>query len=137
MQTTPKVQQQCNKIFALLLEFSLLKCYHYHEDFDRKVNRMKKRLIAILTVTVAAILLTVGICAAEITVDRTTSLTAAISALGGKGGTIVIAEDTLVTADITIPEQSGDLTHSLGKYKDCQQHKQQCFFFRYACKDKR
>ena len=38
------------------------------------------------------------------------SLTAAVDALDGAGGTVVLVGDVTVSAQTTLPEQSGDLT---------------------------
>lgn len=38
------------------------------------------------------------------------SLTAAVAALGGEGGTVVLVGDTTVSVQTTLPEQSGDIT---------------------------
>ena len=85
---------------------------------------MRKTLLFILSLLICAVLCTAAAFAAEQTVyvkdggtgDGTSAasplgtLNAAVSALGGKGGTIVACGDVTVNAITTIPEQSGDFT---------------------------
>lgn len=85
---------------------------------------MKKQLLflCMLALAVLCAALTVGAADARVYVadggtgDGATaatpcgSLTTAVSALGGKGGTVVFVGDVTVPAQITLPEQSGDLT---------------------------
>ena len=85
---------------------------------------MKKHLLflCMLALAVLCAALTVGAADARVYVadggtgDGATaatpcgSLTTAVSALGGKGGTVVFVGDVTVPAQITLPEQSGDLT---------------------------
>lgn len=85
---------------------------------------MKKHLLWLCALLLAAfcLLLTAGAADARVYVadggtgDGTSastpcgSLTAAVDALGGKGGTVVLVGDVTVSAQTTLPEQSGDLT---------------------------
>lgn len=88
---------------------------------------MKKFLLSLalmLALTASLLALTVGAADVQIFVadggtgDGTSaesplgSLSAAIDALDGKGGEIVLAGDTTVSSKTTVPEQSGDLTFS-------------------------
>lgn len=88
---------------------------------------MKKFLLSLaltLALTASLLALTVGAADVQIFVaDGGTgngmsaqsplgSLSAAIDALDGRGGEIVLASDTTVSAKTTVPEQSGDLTFS-------------------------
>lgn len=85
---------------------------------------MKKHLLWLCALLLAAfgLMLTTGAADARVYVadggtgDGTSastpcgSLTAAVDALGGKGGTVVLVGDVTVSAQTTLPEQSGDLT---------------------------
>ena len=85
---------------------------------------MKKHLLFLCMLALAALCTTLTVGAADGRVyvadggtgDGATaatpcgSLTAAVSALGGKGGTVVFVGDVTVPAQITLPEQSGNLT---------------------------
>ena len=85
---------------------------------------MKKHLLflCILALAVLCTALTAGAADARVYVadggagDGTSastpcgSLTAAVAALGGKGGTVVFVGDVTVSSQTTLPEQSGDLT---------------------------
>ncbi len=76
---------------------------------------MKRFLIAI-TVSMLVLVLSLGAFAADTTVYVSNSganvvdtLEAAIEKIGGEGGTIILCKETTVSADLVIPEQSGDL----------------------------
>lgn len=83
-----------------------------------------KKLIGILSVLLLSLCLTVCAFAADTlyvknaaagngngaNADNATTLDAAITALNGKGGTIILCEEVYLRKSITIPEQSGDLT---------------------------
>lgn len=85
---------------------------------------MRKSLLFVLSVLLCACLCTLAAFAAEQTVyvkDGGTgdgssvasplgTLSAAVSALNGKGGTVVACGDVTISAITTIPEQSGDFT---------------------------
>ena len=71
---------------------------------------MAKKFLYIITFLFAAVMLTYSICAADVTVNKTTSLQTAITNLGGKGGTITVSEDVTVSGEVKIPAQSGDIT---------------------------
>lgn len=71
---------------------------------------MLKRFSALSSVLITAVILSLSIYAAEVTVNSSTTLQAALSALKGQGGTVVISEETTVSGDVTVPKQSGNLT---------------------------
>ncbi len=71
---------------------------------------MLKRFLTLAIALFTAAILSLGIYAAEVTVNSSTNLQAAITALKGQGGTVIIGEETTVKGDVTIPEQSGNLT---------------------------
>ncbi|MBQ8837337.1 MAG: hypothetical protein IJ002_07525 [Clostridia bacterium] len=72
---------------------------------------MNKKLLSILASALLAVLLVFGALAEETqTVYATGSLVEAVEKLGGAGGTVVLANDITVSGDITVPEQSGNLT---------------------------
>lgn len=70
-----------------------------------------RKISAFLVMMVLAVSLVFAAYAAEtVTVSGDLTLAKAIEALGGKGGTIVLAEPVSVARGLTIPEQEGDLT---------------------------
>lgn len=85
---------------------------------------MRKTFLFVLSLLICAVLCTAAVFAAEQTVyvkdggkgDGTSAasplgtLNAAVSALGGKGGTVIACGDVTINAVTTIPEQSGDFT---------------------------
>jgi len=72
---------------------------------------MKRKILSIFIAVIASALLTAGIFAAEtVTVSTAQEFQNAITALKGQGGTIIIGEEITVAGDISIPEQSGNLT---------------------------
>ena len=64
---------------------------------------MNKKILAFLVALTLAVVMAVGVSAADTFVD-------AVNALEGKGGTVTITSNTTVANGTVIPEQSGDLT---------------------------
>ena len=69
-----------------------------------------KRIISLLIIMAVAFALCTCISAAQtVTVDKSTTFAKAVKALGGDGGTIVIAEPITLSGEIKVPEQEADL----------------------------
>lgn len=71
---------------------------------------MKRLIVAFFLIALVCLFVCTAYAAETVTVAGDMTIQKAIEALGGEGGTIVIAEPASVTRGFTIPEQTGDLT---------------------------